>query len=111
MGSSETRWRIKLKMNNLKKTFNSFRILKNWELNIEKNNNHSGQCFLNMTKRIAIICDWKDRKTKPPDFELHEVLHIIFAELFLMDRRKQKELLIAEENLIQDICKFKIEET
>jgi len=98
-------------MNNFKKTFNSFRILKNWELNIEKNNNHSGQCFLNMTKRIAIICLWNDEENKPPDFELHEVLHIAFAELFLMDRRKQKELIIAEENLIRDICKFKIEET
>ena len=96
-------------MNKIKKTFNSFRILKNWKLNIEKNSGYSGHCFLNVTKRIATVCGWKEKKTKPPDFELHEVLHIVFAELLLMDRRKQKELIKAEEDLIQDICKFKIE--
>jgi len=95
-------------MKKLKKTFNAFRILDNWKLVIEKNNNYSGQCFLNTTKRIAIICTWKNEETSPPDFELHEILHIAFAELFLMDRRKQKELIIAEEKLIQDICKHKL---
>lgn len=41
---------------------------------------------------------------KPDDYELHEVLHAALRALCSMDRRKPKELLATEEDLVQDIC-------
>jgi len=80
-----------------------FKILKGWRVVVKKDKKWAGQTCINRTKRMATVFDWNEGD-RPHDFELHEILHVVFASLLLMDKRKQKELFRAEEQLIQDIC-------
>lgn len=87
----------------IKSMVERFRILKGWRLSVVQSKEFSGFLNLNANHKEVIIYDWTE-PDKPVDFDLHEVLHVALRALLMMDRRKMKELLQAEEVLIQDIC-------
>ena len=51
-----------------------------------------------------VIHGWREDDPIPSDFELHEVLHCALHRLISMDKRKMKEIIQAEEALVQDLC-------
>lgn len=88
--------------NLIRKTARHFRILRGWRITGVQHAEYSGQVNIHPKKPEATVYLWKG---KPPvDFEIHEVLHCALRALTRMDRRSQKELHQAEEELVQDIC-------
>ena len=79
-----------------------FRILKDWDIQIVRDTNLQGYISIDMKNKQAIIYSYPEKD--PDDFYFHEVLHIAFGELLSRDRRKKKELIKLEEELIQDLC-------
>jgi hypothetical protein len=89
-------------MNNFYKLKKKFRILRHWRILLIKSKKYSGFVSIGDAKnKRAIIYDWNEC---PVDFYIHELLHCALSELLNIDKRKKKELRLAEENLVQDIC-------
>ena len=78
-----------------------FRILKDWNIKVIKSSKYAGFSAISDKKKIAEIYDIIPR---PKDFITHELLHCCLRALLLIDKRKWKEVMQAEEELIQDIC-------
>lgn len=83
-----------------------FRILKDWRIKWDNSGDMYGQTVVFMNSRQAWIYPWDPKSVipEPSDFLLHEVMHCSLKALLAMDKRKQKEIRKAEEELIQDIC-------
>ena len=80
-----------------------FRILKDWKITYSKSNRYFGQASVNTEKKRATIYPWEKKSKEPSDYKVHELLHCSIRALLKM-RRNTKEIRIAEEELIQDIC-------
>ena len=80
-----------------------FRILRPWRITLS-NLAWPGHVCINERSGTAAVGHWRPGEAEPEDYQLHEVLHCALRRLCTMDRRKPKELRIAEEELVQDIC-------
>jgi len=74
---------------------NKFRVLKDWQIELDSKSIYKGQVNLNPKTKKAVIYDWEGNA--PKDFLLHEILHIVFRA---SDTREKEEL------SIQDLCKI-----
>jgi hypothetical protein len=83
-------------------TKNDFTILRHWRITKRRSKKYHGQIFIHNKLPKATI--YLLKTNEPEDFELHEYLHCAIRALLRMDKRSPKELRIAEENLIMDIC-------
>ena len=80
-----------------------FRILKGWRISLNSTSKYKGQCSINVAERRATIYAWPSDSPEPPDFMFHELLHVAFRAL-----RTYRDKHQVEEELSQDICKFKL---
>ena len=87
-------------MKKIKELQKKFRVLHDWDIGYEAHSVYSSQCCHNPTTKMATIYKFGKKKV-PPDYFLHEILHIAFAAV-----RDNKE---TEEMLVQDICSFLLE--
>ena len=78
-----------------------FEILKDWKISIVRSEKYSGQCSGNEKKKEAVIYDMDPC---PPDFIIHELLHLCLRVFLKMDKRKWKELREVEEQFVQELC-------
>jgi hypothetical protein len=83
-----------------------FRILKKWKIAYNKPNEYCAKCVIHPRKGVSIIYGWGRKDREPKDFLMHEVLHSAVRALVRMDKRKSKDLLKAEEEFVQDLCKI-----
>lgn len=93
----------------LKALVRKFRILRGWTIRWDRRGPEYGKAFIDARRRKAWICIWDPKGgPEPSDFMLHEVLHCAFVALLSLDKRSSKELQLAEEALVQDICAVSI---
>lgn len=92
--------------NRLQSVVQSFRILNNWKIQWDNSGKFYSQSTIFPRYRKAWIYPWDPELTEPEpkDFILHEVLHCALRALVSMDKRRPKEIIQAEELLVQDIC-------
>ena len=86
--------RAKTEIKNLQKLFDL--SLKDWKIEYETKSDDKAKVFKNPKLKIATIYSYNGKR--PNDFILHEILHIIIADL-LHDYNIEKE-----EQIIQSIC-------
>lgn len=87
-----------------------FRILKGWKVRLTQDpHNFSCSAGGRMSNHYHIFT-WEPGSSQPDDYFFHEVLHAVLRALTRMDKRKPRELKQAEEGLVQDLCKFVMEE-
>lgn len=84
---------------------NRFRILRDWDIKVDDEPMLYGAVNVDARAKKAHVAPWGS-DAEPKDYQIHEILHCAFRSLYVMDRRKVKEYLLAEEQLIQDICGF-----
>jgi hypothetical protein len=83
-----------------------FQILNDWDIKyVRANKSNQARVSFHPNKKKAIVYGY-GKSEIPKDYFFHELLHCAFRELLNMDRRKPKDIRVAEELLIQDICKF-----
>ena len=75
-----------------------FRVLVDWAVIYDPKAEYKGQCTVNEKRRSATIYSW-GRFRCPPDYLLHEVLHIAFRAA----KARKRE---GEELFVQDLCKL-----
>ncbi len=93
----------------VKKMSEKFRILKCWKVRGASNvPGYADQCHIDNEHNTAVIYP-SSEMDEPTDYLLHEVLHVAMRALWGMDKRKPKEIIQAEEKLVQDICVIKCE--
>jgi hypothetical protein len=93
----------------LKSIQKKFRILKDWKISESKSKKFFAQCNINHKKKVGDIFQYGEGNV-PKDYLIHEMLHFSIRALWSMDKRKPKEMRLAEENLVQDICKLILEQ-
>jgi hypothetical protein len=76
-----------------------FRILKDWTIVKQKDDEYTGQVHCDWKARKAVICPWGSGE-EADDYELHEILHICMGEI-MYNRKPRRE---AEELFVQDLC-------
>jgi hypothetical protein len=93
----------KKKLNALK---SQLRILQDWKITYQCASKYGAQCSIHPRNKRSIIYGWGTKTKEPKDFLIHELLHSALRALTRMDKRKIKELRMAEEELVQDICRL-----
>lgn len=81
-----------------------FRILRDWDIRPSRSIRIGGQCSINPHERRAVVYPWNGNTPEPRDYVLHEILHCALRALTRMDRRRPKDVFLAEEELVQDLC-------
>jgi len=100
MNKRNTKWMPR----ELKRIIKRFRILDDWTIKYDTQNEYKGQCSVSEKRKLAVIYDWGSRG-RPKDYFLHEVLHIVFRAV--MYSRKVDKYLCGRENeeiSVQDLC-------
>lgn len=92
------------KQTKLSQIVRRFRILRNWTIEWARGQKYRGQVTISPERNRAIVHPWGSNTPEPADFRLHETLHCALRALTAMDKRHRKELLQAQELLVQDIC-------
>jgi hypothetical protein len=81
-----------------------FRILDGWKIDYRRaTKEYSAKVVLDKKRKRAIVFGY-GAKNVPADYWLHEILHCALTQFTRMDKRKPKEIIQAEELLVQDIC-------
>ncbi len=80
-----------------------FRILKEWKIVYQKDDEYTGQVHCNWKARDAVICPWGSGE-ESTDYILHEILHICMGEI-LYNQKPYRKRRKAEELFVQDLCK------
>lgn len=92
----------------LKAVAKHFRVLKDWDIQMEDDPDNHGCCWGGRGKVNQLRVGTWDEKMgpEPVDYLLHEVLHGVLISLVKMDKRRPKEQRQAEELIVQDLCAF-----
>ena len=83
-----------------------FRVLKDWKISYHRPNEYCARCVVHPRKNRSVIYGWGRKGQEPKDFLMHEILHSAVRALTRMDKRRYKELMRAEEEFVQDLCKI-----
>lgn len=86
--------------------------LKNWKVQYRHKDKEHSCCLNNRKHKSSYIFRWGGGKgnlkqeEQPKDYILHEFLHVVLHELAFMDKRKFKEYLMREEEVVKAICRL-----
>ncbi len=88
-------------MDRLEEMKKKFHILDNWTITMGLDQRldetpYTGQCSINLDKRIAIIYSWHTNELEPFDYIFHEILHIAIQAV--LEDYECREL------FVQDLC-------